>query len=209
MIRHWTLSVGLVFCAVANSAWAADAPKVMAEGDWSKPVVDNRGPALRGRLILCEKKGQTVVYVELQDASDAVGEMRLYCDMGRNDFRPEYKGGLQCELRDKDQKPVATKPFAFGGATPKSEWLTLPPDATIRLRATPFGVGQDKARAICPHLGQFWAINDDDPNDYFLSGTFTINAPTDAIERDGGRVWRGTIDLPATRIPSKVRAPQK
>jgi hypothetical protein len=50
---------------------------------------------------------------------------------------------------------------------------------------------------------------EDDPNEYFLSGTFTINPPANAIEQDGGRVWRGTINLPATRIPSKVRAPQK
>ncbi len=206
MIRHWILTLGYVGYALTNMACAADAPKVIAAGDWSKSVAAD-GYALRGRLVLCEKKGQTVVYVELQDASDAVGNgMRLYCAMGR----PERNGGLQCELRDKDQKPVAMSPLhAFGGGVPISVWVTLPADATIRIRATPFGIGQNKARAICPHLGQFWAINDDDPNDYFLSGTFTIAPPTDAMEQDGMRVWRGTIDLPATRIPSKVQAPQK
>jgi hypothetical protein len=206
MIRHWTLSLGLVCFALTNMAGAADAPKVIAEGNWSKPVAAD-GFALRGRLVLGEKKGQTVIYVELQDASDAVSNgMRVYCAMGR----PEGKGGLRCELRDKDQKPVAMTPLqAFGGGVPNSVWVTLPADATIRIRATPFGIGRDKARAICPHLSQFWAINDDDPNDYFLSGTFTIAPPTDALEQDGMRVWRGTIDLPATRIPSKVRTPQK
>jgi hypothetical protein len=209
MIRYWTLSVGLVSYALTNMAGAADAPKVIAEGDWSKPVAAD-GYALRGRLVLCEKGAQTAVYVELQDASEAViPGMRLYCAMGQPDTRPEHKSGLECELRDKDQKPVARKPSGWGGRVSKPVWVTLPADAAIRLRATPFGVGQDKARAIRPSPLQLWAINDDDPNDYFLSGTFTINPPTDAIEQDGMRVWRGTINLPATRIPSKTPAPQK
>jgi hypothetical protein len=139
MIGRLTLALGL-FYVLTGSAWAAEVPKIIAAGDWSQPAM-YQGCALRGRLLLCEKKGQTVVYVEIQDASESVGELRLFCDMGPHDFRPEYKGGLRCELRDKDQKPVATMPFEFGGWTPKSMWVTLPADATIRLRAMPFGVG--------------------------------------------------------------------
>jgi len=129
--------------------------------------------------------------------------------MGRHDFRPENKSGLECELRDKDHNTVPTISIAFSGATPNSEWVMLPADGTIRLRASPFGIGKDKSRAICPHLGKLWFIGDDDPNDYFLSATFTITPPTDAIEQNGVRVWLGTINLPTMRIPSKTRTPQK
>jgi hypothetical protein len=209
MIRLSVVMLGLTSWALCGICNAAEPPKIIATGEWSTPVADNRAFALRGRLVLCEKNGQSVVYVELQDASESIGGgMQLYCDFGRHDFRPEYKGGLECELRDKNQKPVPTSPFAFGGAVPKSEWVTLPTDGTIRLRSSPFGVGREKARAICPHLAKFWVINDDDPNDYFLSGTFTINPPINDMEKDHKQIWRGKIELPALRIPSKVGAPQ-
>jgi hypothetical protein len=126
--------------------------------------------------------------------------MRLFCDMGKHDFRPEYKGGLDCELRDKNQQPVKTTPFPFGGAVPKSEWVTLPTDATIRLRASPFGISRVKAKAICPHLGKLWVIADDDPNEYYLSGTFAVDPPTDPAPAGNEHVWRGTIALSAVRI---------
>src|SRR5690349_13253196 len=99
----------LVFCIAAicvgclsRSIGAAEVPRVLFEGDWSKPVADSRGYALRGRLVICQQKRgdrfETPVYVELQDACDFIGQtMRLYCDLGKHDFRPEYKGGLNCE----------------------------------------------------------------------------------------------------------------
>jgi hypothetical protein len=203
MIRHRILALGLVCFTLTNVAHAADVPTVIATGDWSKPVADH-GRAVRGRLVVGEKNGQTAVYVELQDASDSVGEMTLFCDLGKHDFRPENKSGLWCELRDKNQKPVPMSPFAFGGGIPKSEWVTLPADGMIRLRATPFGIGAEGARAICPSGRQYWLIKDDDPNDYFLSGNFAIQPATKEIEHDGKRVWRGTLELPAATIPSKV-----
>ena len=87
-------------------ACAAEPPKLFATGDWSKPVADKVGYALRGRLVLATKRvsderRDTIVYVELQDASDFVGHgMQLFCDLGKTDLRPEYKQGLKCEMRD-------------------------------------------------------------------------------------------------------------
>jgi hypothetical protein len=191
---------------LAAHAPAAEPVKVLAAGDWSAPVADSRGYALRGRLVLGEKpaaegRRETVVYVELQDASPFIGSpMRLYCEMARHDFRPEYKGGLDCELKDADKRPVPPSSYPFGGATPRTEWVTLPTDGTIRLRASPFGVRRAKAKAITPHLGKLWVIADDDPKVYFLSGTFTINPPADALPASDTHVWRGTIPLPAVRI---------
>jgi hypothetical protein len=205
MDRPWIV-LAFVLGTSLGRCQAAEPPKVFATGEWSKPVADKVGRALRGRLVLCEQprgddRRHAALYVELQDASDAIGPtMRLYCDMGKHDFRDSYKGGLDCELRDKNGQPVKTTPFPFGGAVPKSEWVLLPPDATIRLRATPFGISRVKAKAICPHLGKLWVIADDDPNEYFLSGTFTVDPPDGPVAANNEHIWMGTITLPAMRI---------
>jgi hypothetical protein len=206
MFRPGVIWLGLAAGTFCGPIRAAEPSKVIASGDWSKPVADARGYAVRGRLVLCEKpagddRRHVAVYVELQDASQAIGgPMRLFCDFGKHEFRPEYKGGLDCDLRDQHKQLVKTAPSAFGGAVPRSEWVTLPSDATIRLRASPFGISRVKAKAICPHLGKLWEIADDDPNDYFLSGTFTVDPPADAPAVGNDHVWRGTIPLSAMRI---------
>src|SRR6187401_1961657 len=164
---------------------AADGPIVIAAGDWSKPVADNRGFAVRGRLVIAEKEKNrdqrsVAVYVELQDASEHVGStMQIYCDLGRKDFRPEYKGGLHCEMRNKDGKLIPAMGYPFGGAVPGSLWMTLPSDGTIRLRASPFGVRRERAIAITSDLSSLWIIGEDDPSEHFLSGTFTVDPAPD------------------------------
>ena len=215
MVSVVTKRIALYFAALclgalAGLAQAGDPPRVVAAGEWSKVVADSRGYALRGRLVICEQqrgdRRETPVYVELQDACEFIGQsMRLYCDLGKHDFRPEYKGGLNCELLDKDQKPVDSVGFPFGGATPISQWLTLPRDATIRLRATPFGISRENALAICPHLGKLWIIAADDPNEYSFSGAFTIDPAESLTPADLGNdhIWRGTLELPAVKIGGK------
>ncbi len=199
--------IGVSVFAIGEISQAAEGPKVVAEGKWSKPVVDKDGYAVRGRLVLCEKvvpddRRHVSVYIELQDVCDFVSSsgMQLYCDLGRNDFRPEYKGGLRCELRDQDQKIIEPRGYPFGGAVPLSEWVRLPTDATIRLRSTPFGISGAKAMAISPELGQMWEIADGDSSEYFLSGTFTIDPAAELVPTGEGHVWRGTIELPAMKI---------
>lgn len=206
MVRTIAITVGIIACALCGSGRAAEEPRLIAAGEWSKPVTDSRGSALRGRLVLCEKmvgedRREVAVYVELQDASDHVGPgLNLFCDFGRTDFRPEYKGGLRCELRDKDKQLVRPMGYPFGGAVPSSEWVKLPADATIRLRATPFGLHRPKAMAISPELNTLWVIDDGDPREYFLSGTFTVDPAADNPPPGNEHAWRGTIDLPAARI---------
>ena len=206
MVKTSVILFGVISWAIVGLGQAADAPKLLAAGKWSKPVADTQGYALRGRLLLCEKlvsedRREVAVYVELQDASEFVGSsMWLFCELGKIGFRPENKGGLQCELQDKDNRPVRSTMGAFGGGVPASEWVTLPSDATIRLRASPFGIHRTKALAISPNLGKLWVVADDDPNECFLSGSFTINPAGDRIPPGDGHVWRGTIILPAARI---------
>jgi hypothetical protein len=212
MVSTSTFLIGVLPWALGGLGQAADGPKVIAAGEWSKPVADAGGYAVRGRLVLCEKpvrddRREVAVYVELQDASAFVGGSRwLFCDFGKTDFRPEYKGGLQCELRDKDRRQVKSSPVAFSGAVPKSQWVMLPSDATIRLRASPFGIHRAKALALAPDLGKLWVIGDGDPNEYFLSGTFTVDPAAGRIPPGKGHVWCGTIELPAVRIVNRRKA---
>jgi hypothetical protein len=206
------ISILVVWVGVAslcNFGEAAEAVKIIATGEWSKPVADNRSNALRGRLALGEKPArdglrEVVVYVELQDAREFVGEsLWIFCEMGRYDFRPDYNRGLKCEMRDKDDRPVAPTGFPFGGAVPKSEWVKLPVDATIRLRATPFGIRRAGAMAVSPDVSSQWIIGDDDANEYFLSGEFAVNPGEDQKPPGDEHIWRGTIVLPAVRIINK------
>lgn len=199
--------IGIISWASSAIVIPVEGSKVIFEGDWSKPITDERGFAVGGRLVLCERligedRREVVVYVELQDACDFIsnGGMQLFCDLGKTDSRPEYNGGLQCEMRDKDNQLVNSEGYPFGGAIPLSEWVRLPTDATIRLRATPFGIHRPKAMAIAPELGKLWVIGEDDPNEYFLSGRFTIDPATDNVPRGEEHVWRGVIDLPPVRI---------
>jgi hypothetical protein len=76
----------------------------------------------------------------------------------------------------------------------------LPSDATIRLRASPFGIHRENAMALAPDLSVLWVIGDDDANEYFLSGTFSVNPAADGKSPGERHVWRGTIELPAVRI---------
>jgi hypothetical protein len=210
--------LSMVALTLASFAPAAEnAPKVLAAGEWSPPASAKDGYAIRGRLVLCEKPRaddlrEVVVYVELQDACDFVGHgMLVFCEMHKHDFRPEYHGGLNCELRDKDGQPVKSEPFPFGGGVPRSEWISLPVDGTIRVRATPFGIRREGGIAICPHLGALWIIPNDDPNEYTLSGRFTSEPTaeqTALLDEQVGplgnrRAWLGTIELPALKVTSK------
>ena len=180
------------------------------EGAWSAPVTDNRGYALRGRLVVRvrpreSRHREAAVFVELQDASSTIhGGMRVFCDIGRHDFRPEYVGGLRCALHDSRRRAVPATSYPFGGATPQSTWVELPGDATVRLRTSPFGVWRPGALAITPEIGTLWNLDERDRGAYFLSGTFTA-APVDAPQVSDPQIWRGTLVLPPVRLTGARR----
>jgi hypothetical protein len=185
---------------------AAEPGAVLAEGAWSKAVASGDGDSLRGRLVLVERRvvvgGRAhfprqerhgvSVYVELQNARDVVGPaLRVYCDFVNN---------LRCRMVDKDGNDVASKPGAFGGGVPQAEWVSLPCEASIRVRSSPFGLHRENAVVISPTLHGGWVIEDNDPKEYFLSGTFTANQATE--KESDEHVWRGTLELPAIRVAS-------
>lgn len=175
-------------------------------GSWSESVADSQGYSLRGRLVLVDKVGhnghrESVLFVELQDTCPFIGNgIRVFCDMGKTDFRPEYQGGLDCLLLDKNNQPAKSASFAFGGAVPRSEWVKLPVDASIRVRATPFGLRRDNAMLISPHLGAMWVIENGDKNEYLLKGTFKVQSRDDKNIEDSHHAWTGKLMLPPIRI---------
>jgi hypothetical protein len=205
----------LVVGIVGARAAAGHEQQVIASGEWSKPVADNRGQALRGRLVLCEtvidpERREVAVCVELQEAGESIGQpLQVYCELSKRDFRPEYKGGLTCKLLDKDKHEFRGEPFAFSGGVPGSLWMTFPKDATIRLRTTPYGIHRPGALAICPHLGAFWIVADDDPDDYWLTATFTVSPADDLKPPGDGPIWRGAIELPPLKIISRGKAAKR
>ena len=204
-VRLAALLLGLMGACVSTASAGLPA-RTIATGDWSEPSSDSRGRALRGRLVLCEKprsdmRQEVVVYVELQDASDSIGNSkRLYCDFSSTNLQPENQSGLRCVMKTRDNALVSAKSFPFGGGIPGSEWITLPTDASIRLRATPFGIHRENAMAISSGPGTLWVIDNADTKEYFLSGTLIIDPPANVIQGDSENVWRGTISLPAVRI---------
>jgi hypothetical protein len=203
----------LLLVTLAATALAADGPTVIAFGDWSKPVTGKDGYALRGRLVLCEKvvsddRREVAVYIELQDASESIHpDLQLWCEVAKTDHRPEYKPGLHCQMTDAKGNVVEAKGFPFGGGVPRNQWVSLPTDATIRLRTTPFGIHQPGALAICPNLSGMWIISDDDKAEFRLSGTFTIDPAADnKPPNDDLPVWRGTLTFPPMQIFSRGAA---
>src|SRR4029453_9411294 len=125
------------------------------------------------------------------------------------DFRPEYKQGLQCQMRDKAGNEIPGEGFPFGGAIPQSEWITLPTDASIRLRTTPFGLHRPGAIMVCAEGTKAWTIPDDDSGETFLSGPSTADPTKEQVTDGEGHVWRGAIVLPPMKIVSRGTAAKR
>lgn len=212
MPRIGAIVVIVLFAAIARATGPA---RIIASGEWSQAVKDHEDYALRGRILLGERRvviggrerHEIITYLELQDASEAVGRsMQVFCDLGKTDFRPENKSGLEFELLDKDKHPVGSGPYAFSGGVPASQCLTLPADGTIRLRTSPFGVSDATGLAIAPNLSKLWVLQPGHGTEYTLAATFTVDpskavAPTN--ESANEHVWHGTIVLPPLRISGR------
>lgn len=205
MCRSKLLQCGLILAMTCGVAAAVE-PREIAVGEWSRPVSDNRGYAVRGRLVLAERRfdderREVAVYVDLQDASEHVGgAMRIFCDLGKHDFSESSRTGLRCQMKDADGRDVPSTPFPFGGVTPKSIWVELPSDATIRLRASPFGISRPGAMAITPSLDRLWVIQAEDSQEYSLRGTFTVDPDEGRKTVHDPQIWRGTLELPALKF---------
>ena len=190
-----------------QSCLGADDTNVIAFGAWSEPVLDGSGNGLRGRLLMCaypDHRGTSNrldigVYVELQECSDAFkGTVQVYCD---------FRAGFSCNLTNafgKEPEPVG---IGFSGGAPGASWHSLPPFASVRLRASTYAGGRlrDGSMGIWFIGSGAWTISAKDTNAYFLSGTFVLNPPPGKSNKDG-TVWSGTLLLPRMPIPPmKIR----
>ena len=198
----------LVLLASSACAFAADT-NLLAVGDWSAPVTSegigpDRGGTLRGRLLLAESPKpsaprnwhDSAVYLELQECGESWGGViDVYCNM-------IDASACRWELRDSSGKAVPESPGGFGGGTPGRDWITMPSDSTVRLRATVYGGGKgEDGRLHIMFLSHNWEIPPRNTNSYFLSGTFTVVPARNHVVVPEHRVWQGTLTLPAVKIP--------
>jgi len=178
---------------------------VIAQGEWSEPVSNDYGKALRGRLLLCSypdhrggptNREDVAVYLELQEYSDAgAGTLCVYCDFAK---------GLKLQVADSAQKPPEPVGIGFSGGEPTPQWVLLPTYSSVRLRTTVFGGGKLREGGLglwFPNGGG-WTIKSTDTNTYFLSGTFSTIAPMTNTNRfEHTQVWNGTLKLPKIELP--------
>jgi hypothetical protein len=170
--------------ATTVCCYAIEDANIIAAGDWSTPVsgFSDKGsirgahrPTLRGRLLLCEspKNHSPAIYLELQDCANVWGVAEIYCDMNAG-------GGCRLESRDAAGLPILLQTSCFSGGTPGVSWITLPCDATVRLRVSAYATFSYAST-----------------NDYFVAGIFTVDPPANHTGLD---VFQGTIHLPPMKI---------
>jgi hypothetical protein len=163
---------------------------VLAIGSWSDSVKGLRGRLViaRGRILGDCKTRETMIYLDLKYAPEAVGKP----------LDVQFNPNLHCEVGDGAPKAVPRAPMAASGATPAACWVTLPHDSTMRLRLSPYGIGRPGGLLI--HLnGATWFVAGSTTDEHFLSGTFKSEPP-----KGHGRAnaWQGTLTLAGVKIPS-------
>ena len=196
-----------LFLVACQCCLAGGDTNVIAISDWSKSVGTFYGQSLRGRMLVAQEHSpahagpwpETEVYLELQNVSGAVGApMQIYFDPGQ---------GLRCEVLDTQGRPPPQMGGGGNGGGAGACCVTLPYDATIRLRANMYGhgyrVGNGLYIQMCPPNAQHWVIQPSDTNVYFMSGTFTSSSPTNHVTSgpdDVPAIWSGTLEFPKMKV---------
>jgi hypothetical protein len=182
---------------------------VIALGEWSPVVRDAvNGAQLRGRLVLYDERCSTNqspsrvpqilceharVYVELQHVFDWAWYQPIEVYFNPSD--------LPFEMKDAFGKPVSSRIFSMTGVLPEPCWLVLPCDSMVRVRADLYTLGGKPDPAVIEILAsRLWKVPRKSTNDYFLSCTFTTE--TNHPSCLGYHMWRGSLRLPAIRIPT-------
>jgi hypothetical protein len=212
-------TITLILLLSISQALAIDDTNLVAAGEWSQPVTTQFGPAIRGRLLICDTpdhasslaRTDTAVYLELQEFSHAVRSARVY--YGLDSFSSAIDApGLHCELRDGTGKLIPDSPGGFSGGGPVSCWVTLQPYCSVRMRTSVFGGGRLDDGGLAIYLGPrgYWDVHPNKTNDYYLSGTFTADMPLTTnqfgfamVTGTNMDVWYGTLTLPRVKVPLK------
>jgi hypothetical protein len=202
----WSFAIAVCLFAAASldHCFGQTDTNLIATGNWSETVTEN-DHALRGRLLVYDDQGQSAanharVYLELQHVFHGGWDspIEIYFDVG-------FGGVVSFELNDAFGKPVPQEPAPIRGPAPLPSWVTLPCDATVRLRADIYNLGtQSKPAGLVIFAnGGRWVIHPDATNDVFLSATFTpaTNHPSPL----NYHVWQGTLKVPAAKISAQTR----
>ena len=197
-------STALLFVASLGSCFGQTDTNLLASGDWSKPVQDDQGYTLRGRLLVYDEHNapnHARIYLELQHLFKGPGwwdnPIEIYYDRERGDV-------LHFEMRDGLNQPIPMYPVSIAGPVPSPYLITLPCDSTIRLRADWENMGpptQPDGLEIFV-VGGCWLIPPDATNDFYLSASFT--PPKELPSGLNGikyHIWQGTLNLPKVQIP--------
>jgi hypothetical protein len=197
----------ILILASSQFCFAGGETNILAQSEWSEPVTSVQGQTLRARLMITQGHSpahagpwpETMVYLELQNVTGSAGlPMQIYFDPGR---------GLRCKLLDAkgNAPPVVGGGGSGGGAGPC--WITLPYDASVRLRANMYGYGKQVGAGLLiqmsPPTMQRWNLRAGDTNVYFMTGIFTATLPTNHVAKNFAEkrsIWNGTLELPKMRV---------
>ena len=193
------LLLALVLCCHWCFAGEPD-PAVIGVGEWSEPVSDGDGYTLRGRLVVCDDRpagasGHARVYLELEHMFKGAfpSALEVYHDVQGT--------ALNLELRDGHDQPVPRTPMAIRAPMLPPCWITLPVDATMRLRGDLYHLSvTPKPDGLLILLGNgTWIIPANAAGEFSLSGTFTPSADHPSALKY--HIWHGTLKLPKVKIP--------
>jgi hypothetical protein len=114
-----------------------------------------------------------------------------------------HQPSLNLQMRDGNDKPYPNEITTINGSDPAPCWVTLPCDATLRLRADIYNLLNSKKPNGLEILvnGGGCTIPPHATNDYYLCGTFS--PPTNHPSPLNYHVWQGTLNLPRVKIPSR------
>ena len=185
--------------------------KLVATGEWSKPVSGGQGTSISGRLLVYDgayftnefgKQSWFAAPVFVEITNEMGFPTQIFFNWGKD---------VRFELRDGNGNPADNlKQHGGGSYTPmRAQWGTVPADGLLRLRANgniatiSLATKREKTGGLglfCP--GGSWLIPADDTNAYFLSATLS-SQPTNSSP-DSHAVWRGKLEFPAVKLGSSV-----
>ena len=186
--------------------------KLLATGEWSKPVSDGQATKISERLLVYDGAYFTnefgkpswfaaPVFFEIHNETGLLTE--IYFD---------WKNDIHFELHDVNGKSADNlKQHGGGSYTPmRSYWVSVTAGGLLRVRANQNIAYTELVRTEQPNPGGLslfcpggsWLIPAGDTNAYFLSATLS-SQPTNSSP-DSHAVWRGKLEFPAVKLGSSV-----
>jgi hypothetical protein len=193
------IHISLFLFVVCQCCFAQTDSNLIGAGDWSAVVRDSQGgPFLRGRLLVYDDQGISThnharIYLELQHVCAEkiwYPPIEIYC-FGTN---------LDLQFEDAHGQPIPSYPSVIVALSCGPCWVTLPMDATVRVRVDDGPLGphtKPDGFDIQNRMGD-WIIPPNSTNDYFLAASFTpsTNNPSPLHYA----TWHGTLKLPKVKI---------